>query len=789
MFYRQGMILPGHPNNSGRKPLLIGRRDQVQAQLQYIYRGNYGLISEQEMLEAGATAEEAAELMRLKLRFAFGAIRHPREMLDTATLDDVPLDIRPGVVLSRDDINVFTVTHDGESVTVDLNLPPYQVHECPFPLGYHRIARDYFSVIHSGDGDGWDIRRPTMGSVLCYQGRIYLVDAGPNLIYSLTALGIGVNEVEGIFHTHSHDDHFAGLTTLIHADRRIRYYASPLVRAAVAKKLSCLLSIEEADFSAYFDVRDLTEGVWTDLDGLEVMPVASPHPVETTCFYFRTLAEGGYKTYAHLADAVSLDTLSGMIAEGEAPGLTHRRFEAVVRDYLRPADVKKVDVGGGLIHGRAEDFTADSSTKIILAHTSEPLSDDQKRIGSGASFGTIDVLVPGMRDYPRQMAFHHLSTYFPDLGSAHLQVLLNGDLIDFNPETILLKEGTPDHDIYLVLSGQVEMLTGDSGLRGTLSSGALIGELTGLHDLPAAETYRALCFVQALRLPCGLYRAFVTRHDLFGDISRLQENREFLQRTYLFGEVVSTGTLNVIAADMVRQGVADGAVLAIPERSVGLLRSGRLRRLRGGQQVETLAPGDFFGEEAALFETPRLSTFVAEGASEIAVISAAVLVDIPGVRWKLFETFDRRGRAQSLASGGEGSAYLPWHDHYSVNVQRFDNHHRRLVAMANKVIDAVARDHDRTQVTEALDLLLGYTLFHFTEEEDLLDRYGFPHHDDHCQHHHRLIEDVRALESRLHGPDAMTAEEVGAFMEGWIVRHILGEDTRYSAFLNSKGVY
>ena len=46
MLYRQGMLLPGHPNNRGSKPLLIGRRDMVEAQMQYIYRGNYGLISE-----------------------------------------------------------------------------------------------------------------------------------------------------------------------------------------------------------------------------------------------------------------------------------------------------------------------------------------------------------------------------------------------------------------------------------------------------------------------------------------------------------------------------------------------------------------------------------------------------------------------------------------------------------------------------------------------------------------------------------------------------------------------
>ncbi|MBV5325236.1 MAG: MBL fold metallo-hydrolase, partial [Rhodospirillaceae bacterium] len=289
MFYRQGMLLPGHPNNTGRRPLLIGRLEQLQAQLQYIYRGNYGLISQEELLEAGLDAQTAAEMMRLKLKFAFGRIQHPRELLDTLALADSAVEIRDGVTLRRLGLNQFEFAHEGTTVQVDLNLPPFEIHECPYTLGFHQISREYFAVIHSGDGDGWDIRRPSMGAVLVYQGGIYLVDAGPNLVYALNALGIGINEVEGIFHTHSHDDHFAGLTTLIRADRRIKYFATPMVRAAVTKKLAALLSLEEEDFSDYFDVHDLVMGEWNDVDGLEVKPFFSPHPVETTPFVFRVL--------------------------------------------------------------------------------------------------------------------------------------------------------------------------------------------------------------------------------------------------------------------------------------------------------------------------------------------------------------------------------------------------------------------------------------------------------------------------------------------------------------------
>jgi hemerythrin len=36
MLYRQGVLLPNHPRNTGRKPMLIGLEEQVRAQGVYI---------------------------------------------------------------------------------------------------------------------------------------------------------------------------------------------------------------------------------------------------------------------------------------------------------------------------------------------------------------------------------------------------------------------------------------------------------------------------------------------------------------------------------------------------------------------------------------------------------------------------------------------------------------------------------------------------------------------------------------------------------------------------------
>ncbi|MGH8673089.1 MAG: hypothetical protein ACREVG_02130, partial [Burkholderiales bacterium] len=101
MLYNQGMMVPDHPRNTGARPLLIGSRRQVDAQMAYIFRGNYGLISREELIETGLTPEQADEMMRMKLGFAFGRIRPSDELVEPVYVERGRIEVRNGVFIQR----------------------------------------------------------------------------------------------------------------------------------------------------------------------------------------------------------------------------------------------------------------------------------------------------------------------------------------------------------------------------------------------------------------------------------------------------------------------------------------------------------------------------------------------------------------------------------------------------------------------------------------------------------------------------------------------------------------
>ena len=134
MLYRQGMIIPGHPNKEGVKP------------------------------------ERANKLMRMKLKFAFGKILETEELLDHLFFEEAEVEINNGVTIKRTWKNVFQVSYQGEGVSIDLTVTRGRNDRSAYPLGFKSIKRDYFSEIHSGQGDGWDVNRPCMASVIVFQG-------------------------------------------------------------------------------------------------------------------------------------------------------------------------------------------------------------------------------------------------------------------------------------------------------------------------------------------------------------------------------------------------------------------------------------------------------------------------------------------------------------------------------------------------------------------------------------------------------------------------------------------
>jgi len=133
-------------------------------------------------------------------------------------------------------------------------------------------------------------------------------------------------------------------------------------------------------------------------------------------------------------------------------------------------------------------------------------------------------------------------------------------------------------------------------------------------------------------------------------------------------------------------------------------------------------------------------------------------------------------------------ALIEWTPSISVNVRKFDDQHKKLVDLMNQLHDAMKAGQGNSMLGHTLQALINYTTTHFLEEENVMKQHGFPDLARHKQEHDKLVRQVLELQKQFQGGQAMLTMKVMTFLKDWLVTHIQGEDKKYGAFLNAKGV-
>jgi hemerythrin len=455
----------------------------------------------------------------------------------------------------------------------------------------------------------------------------------------------------------------------------------------------------------------------------------------------------------------------------------------VKETYLRPATIKKIDNGKGMIHGNALDFRDDSSELLLLSHSADELTEEEKAIASSVSFGTENVLIPATEDYLQRKGFDYLKEYFPTAPEKDLDDLLRSKRITVNEGTILIKTGSSPESIYFILSGLIETINPETGACLKLSSGTLAGVTECLRGTHARVTYRTVTRAIALEIPSAAYLDFVRRNSLYDGLMKIIDLRMFFQNTWLFGDMVSLPVLNSIVKSVTVMRLSAGEKIGGDEGGLMLIAQGRVRITADGRTLEAIGAGDFCGEERVLFGPSALMEAEALEDTVLYRIPGESITGRPVILQKLHETLEKRVRLFKNVFDYE------WRPEYSVNVGRLDEQHRMIFALMYSVYRAVDEGLGFQEADRRIKDLIEFSKQHFETEEEMLRRNQYAGLNAQKQEHEKLLQEIRYHETRLADADASAKIEFIEFMKDWLIGHMLLNDSRYREHLNAKGIF
>lgn len=131
---------------------------------------------------------------------------------------------------------------------------------------------------------------------------------------------------------------------------------------------------------------------------------------------------------------------------------------------------------------------------------------------------------------------------------------------------------------------------------------------------------------------------------------------------------------------------------------------------------------------------------------------------------------------------------IRWDKSFSVNVSRFDEEHKRIILIINKLNAAIQKNDEREKVSDALNEMTSYAISHFKTEEDYMRRFGYPEYEPHKEEHREFTKTTVGFCKSVMNGNGNIACELVEYLNQWLANHIQGTDKKYTECFNRNGI-
>jgi hemerythrin-like metal-binding protein len=128
------------------------------------------------------------------------------------------------------------------------------------------------------------------------------------------------------------------------------------------------------------------------------------------------------------------------------------------------------------------------------------------------------------------------------------------------------------------------------------------------------------------------------------------------------------------------------------------------------------------------------------------------------------------------------SLYIVWNESYNLGIPILDEQHRSIVSTINTLHHFIQNGKSESIISAILNNLEQYTSIHFTTEEQLMLKFGFPDLNKHISHHRHLASRTAEMLDSSEGV-GNHGQATLQFLKEWWLDHISLEDPKFVPYL------
>ena len=128
------------------------------------------------------------------------------------------------------------------------------------------------------------------------------------------------------------------------------------------------------------------------------------------------------------------------------------------------------------------------------------------------------------------------------------------------------------------------------------------------------------------------------------------------------------------------------------------------------------------------------------------------------------------------------SATFTWLEQYNVHVEDMDVQHQRLAGFVSDLQTALAAHAQPRTVGSILNQLVQFVYIHFSDEEQFMERHGYPDLENHAEMHRQFYGKLLEVQKRLTEGDGELGESDTEAIVSWLKEHFTQVDRQYGDY-------
>jgi hemerythrin-like metal-binding protein len=125
-------------------------------------------------------------------------------------------------------------------------------------------------------------------------------------------------------------------------------------------------------------------------------------------------------------------------------------------------------------------------------------------------------------------------------------------------------------------------------------------------------------------------------------------------------------------------------------------------------------------------------------------------------------------------------ALVNWSEALSVHIEQFDNEHKQLIGIINRLHAACGEGKTIEAMRQSICELINYTKTHFKHEEEYLEKIDCPNLALQLEQHEKFILKMDEFSDRMDEGTMHSPVSMFAYLSSWLVNHIQKVDALYA---------